>query len=126
MGLVKGLSPILDLLVDKYFTIPDPQNPDGAMTRLREGKIAREVSFICEFINIQIIVTTVLLTAFQITRFESKLNLQHEQRAHFTNMYAETTTHIISENFRQYPVTFGLQKDSMFTNKFGKIMRYWL
>ena len=61
---------------------------------------------------------------FQITRFESKLNLQHEQRAHFTNIYAEATTHIISENFRQYPVTFGLQKDSMFTKKFGEIMRY--
>lgn len=42
MGLDKGLSPILDLLVDKYFTIPDPENPDGAMTRIREGKIARK------------------------------------------------------------------------------------
>ena len=56
-------------------------------------------------------------------RFESKLNLQHEQRTHFTSKYAEATTHIISENFRQYPITFGLQKDSMFTEKFGEIMR---
>ena len=43
MGLVRGLSPVLDLLVDKYFTIPDPGNPDGAMSRIREGKIARKV-----------------------------------------------------------------------------------
>ena len=42
MGLDKGLSPTFDVLVDKYFTIPDPENPDGAITRLKEGKIARE------------------------------------------------------------------------------------
>ena len=64
-----------------------------------------------------------IISTVQNLRFESKLNLQHEQRAHFTNKYAEATTHIISENFRQYPITFGLQKDSMFTEKFGEIMR---
>ena len=41
MGLVKGISPKLDLLVEKYFTVPDPENPEGAISRLREGKIAR-------------------------------------------------------------------------------------
>ena len=50
MGLDKGLSPTLDLLVDKYFTIPDPENPDGAIIRLKEGKIARKG---CYFKTIQ-------------------------------------------------------------------------
>ena len=41
MGLYKGLSPTFDLLVEKYFEISDPQNPDGAITRVRDGKTAR-------------------------------------------------------------------------------------
>ena len=39
MGLDKGLSPIYDLLVDKYFTIPDGLH--GSMTRLMQNEIAR-------------------------------------------------------------------------------------
>ena len=45
MGLVKGISPKLDLLVEKYFTVPDPENPEGAISRLRDGKIARKGSY---------------------------------------------------------------------------------
>ena len=41
MGLDRGLSPTFDLLVDRYFEIADTQNPDGALTRVKEGKIAR-------------------------------------------------------------------------------------
>ena len=41
MGLYKGLSPIFDILVEKYFEISDPQNPDGVITRVRDGKTAR-------------------------------------------------------------------------------------
>ena len=41
MGLTKGISPTLDLLVDKYFTIPDPENPQGVVTRLKDGEVAR-------------------------------------------------------------------------------------
>ena len=33
----------MDLIVEKYFTVPDPENPMGVITRLRDGKIAREV-----------------------------------------------------------------------------------
>ena len=68
----------------------------------------------------------VCLLIFLINRFESKLSLQYDQRLHFTNMYAEATTHIISENFKQYSVAFALQKDSIFTQKFGEIIRYEL
>ena len=41
MGLERGLSPIFDLLVERYFETADPENPTGAVTRVREGKIAR-------------------------------------------------------------------------------------
>ena len=57
-------------------------------------------------------------------RFESKLNLEHLQRENFTNQYGETSSHILSELFRYFPIAFGLQKDSVFTAKFGEIIRY--
>ena len=47
-GLYKGLSPIFDLLVEKYFEISDPHNPDGVISRVRDGKTARY------FINLSI------------------------------------------------------------------------
>ena len=47
-GLYKGLSPMFDLLVEKYFEISDPQNPDGVISRVRDGKTARY------FINLSI------------------------------------------------------------------------
>ena len=55
-------------------------------------------------------------------RFESKLKLGYQLRESFTNKYGETDAHIISEVFRQFPVAFGLQKDSIFTEKFGEII----
>ena len=56
-------------------------------------------------------------------RFESKLLLQYQQRKTFTNQYGETSAHIMSEIFRHSPVSFALQKNSMFTQKFGEIIR---
>ena len=41
MGLDRGLSPIYDLLVDKYFTTPD--GLQGSFTRLKQNKIARYI-----------------------------------------------------------------------------------
>ena len=44
MGLDRGLSPIYDLLVDKYFTTPD--GLQGSITRLKQNKIARYILYI--------------------------------------------------------------------------------
>ena len=43
MGLDKGLSPTIDLLVAKYFTTHDKDNPNGVIERLRNREIARYV-----------------------------------------------------------------------------------
>ena len=58
-------------------------------------------------------------------RFESKLKLEYQLRESFTNEYGETEASIIPEVFRQFPVAFGLQKDSIFTQKFGEIIGYY-
>ena len=52
------------------------------------------------------------------------MNLEFLQREEFTNQYGETSSHILSELFRYFPIAFGLQKDSVFTAKFGEIIRY--
>ena len=123
MGLYKGLSPTFDILVEKYFEISDPQNPDGVINRVREGKTARY------FINLSIPGTVYgkLMCSskreLHFIRFDGKLKLEHQLRESFTNEYGQTEAHIISENFRQFPIVFGLQKDSMFTQKFGEIIR---
>ena len=52
------------------------------------------------------------------------MKLAYLLRENFTNQFGETSAHIISEVFRQFPVAFGLQKDSIFTKKFGEIIRY--
>ena len=44
MGLDRGLSPVYDLLVDRYFTIPD--GLEGSLNRLKENKIARYMMYI--------------------------------------------------------------------------------
>ena len=41
MGLEKGLSQTFDLLVKRYFEISDHENPNGAISRVKEGKSAR-------------------------------------------------------------------------------------
>ena len=41
MGLEKGLSQTFDLLVERYFEIPDLENPKGAISRVKEGISAR-------------------------------------------------------------------------------------
>ena len=43
MGLDRGLSPVYDLLVDRYFTIPD--GLEGSLNRLKENKIARYMMY---------------------------------------------------------------------------------
>ena len=42
-GLEKGLNPTLDLLVDKYFTLPESDDPDEDIIRFRESNTARHV-----------------------------------------------------------------------------------
>jgi hypothetical protein len=42
LGLDSGINPTIDLLHQKYFIVPDPENPDGANQRLRRGEIARK------------------------------------------------------------------------------------
>ena len=41
MGLEKGLSPTFDRLVERYIEIADLENPNSAISRVKEGKIAR-------------------------------------------------------------------------------------
>ena len=41
MGLEKGLSQTYDLLIERYFEAADFENPNGALTRVKEGKSAR-------------------------------------------------------------------------------------
>ena len=117
MGLDKGLSPTFDLLVDRYFEISDSQNPNGAMTRVREGKTARLLLPVFIKSNLKV-------KLYHGFRFESKLKLEYQLRESFTNAYGETDAYIISEAFRQFPVAFGLQKDSIFTQKFGELIGY--
>ena len=40
-GLERGLSPILDLIVDKYSDAADSDAPAEHVTRIKEGKIAK-------------------------------------------------------------------------------------
>ena len=40
-GLEKGLSPTLDIIVDKYSDAADSDAPDEHITRIKEGKIAK-------------------------------------------------------------------------------------
>ena len=63
MGLDKGLSPTFDLLVDRYFEISDSQNPNGAMTRVREGKTARLLLSVLKFFVFK---TNIFIICFQI------------------------------------------------------------
>ena len=115
-GLEKGLNPTLDLLVDKYFTLPESDDPDEDIIRFRESNTARHVL---------LLINCILETNNNYhCRFEGKSKLEYMQRKHFTNQYGETSTHILSEVFRHHPIAFGLPKDSMFTAKFGKIIRY--
>ena len=53
---------------------------------------------------------------------DSKLKLEYQLRESLTNDYGETDAHIISDVFRQFPIAFGLQKDSIFTQKFGEMI----
>ena len=119
MGLDKGLSATFDLLVDRYFEISDPQNQNGAVTRVKEGKIARLSTFSLKY-NIFLL----SIELYYVLRFESKLKLEYQLRDSFTNEYGETEALIIPEVFRQFPVAFGLQKDSILTQKFGEIIGY--
>ena len=38
--------------------------------------------------------------------------------------YGEPTSHILKEHFRTFPVTYGFQKNSIFTSKFSEVIRF--
>ena len=103
--------------MDKYFSLPESDDPDGDIARLREGNSARQVLLL-------LLKSIHEMIKNRYPRFEGQSMLEFMKREHFTNQYGETSTHILSEVFRHHPISFGLQKDSMFTRKFGKIIRY--
>ena len=56
-GLDRGLSPTLDLIVDKYSDAADSEAPDEHVTRIKEGKIAKSVFdtyTLCKHLHYQI------------------------------------------------------------------------
>ena len=117
MGLDKGLSPTYDLLVDKYFTTID--GPQGVFSRLRQNEVARHV----EHVTFSIGKEKKCIENDISHRFDSLLKLEYEQRKNFVNKYGESSSHILSEHFRTFPVTFGFQKNSIFTSKFSEMIR---
>ena len=58
------------------------------------------------------------------SRLNSLVRLEYKQREDFVDMYGVASTHILKERFRQYPVAYGLQKDSLFAEKIGAIIRW--
>ena len=59
-------------------------------------------------------------------RFDSLLKLEYEQRVNFVTEYGVPTSHLLSEHFRTFPVTYGFQKNSIFTSKFSEVIRFVL
>ena len=59
-------------------------------------------------------------------RLNSLVRLEYKQREDFVDMYGVASTHILQERFRQYPVAYGLQKDSLFAQKIGAIIGWEL
>ena len=59
-------------------------------------------------------------------RFDSLLKLEYEQRVNFVTEYGVPTSHILAEHFRTFPVTYGFQKNSIFTSKFSEVIRFVL
>ena len=119
MGLTKGHSETIDMLVDKSFNTPGGYGglPD-AMQRLRQGKTAWKVE--------QILIRNDKVAVHNqkhFIRLNSVVRLEYKQREDFVDMYGVASTHILQERFRQYPVAYGLQKDSLFAQKIGAIIR---